>query len=473
MSLPRIPERLAITGRIESWLNDPTSRLPVSCTVVAPEDSMEGPNGIEDSWLFTSKALRNAAGVAVHLSKLRAKGTTNKHGLVSSGPVSFAQLYSKLNEVLRRGGAYKNGAVTLHLDYDHPDSLEFIQADRASLPWAKRALNVDEKFMDYPHMDAVIAAMKRGDLWLVKKSYDKSNNRILHNVCLEVLLPERGTCLLAHVNLGQCNASNLVAAFTEGMKFLCELHSQTGVGESGIYLSPEQDKQVGLGVIGLANMLANEGIKYAEFVEALEAVLDGTTINNKAFELATAFKEAYQWSSKVAEQYGMVRAFAIAPTASCSYRYKDINGFTTTPEIAPPISRQVDRDSATFGVSSYDYPTNVEIAEEVGWDVFFRLNCCFQRLQNIAGLGHAISTNWWSDMVVCDEVFIERWLKSPLRSFYYSLQVMEGIQDKSQLLGDGEVDLSVLGLGDNFFPSVDEEMPSIGDLNIPCVGCAE
>ena len=60
---------VARTGRVQSWIDDPTSRLPVSCTVFVVEDSMEGENGIEASWRFVSHALRFGAGVAVHLSK--------------------------------------------------------------------------------------------------------------------------------------------------------------------------------------------------------------------------------------------------------------------------------------------------------------------------------------------------------------------------------------------------------------------
>ncbi len=37
------------TGRVQNWIDDPDSRLPVSCTVFVVEDSMEGPNGIEAS----------------------------------------------------------------------------------------------------------------------------------------------------------------------------------------------------------------------------------------------------------------------------------------------------------------------------------------------------------------------------------------------------------------------------------------
>ena len=40
---------IARTGRVQSWIDDPTSRLPVSCTVFVVDDSMEGPEGIEAS----------------------------------------------------------------------------------------------------------------------------------------------------------------------------------------------------------------------------------------------------------------------------------------------------------------------------------------------------------------------------------------------------------------------------------------
>ena len=68
---------IARTGRVQNWIDNPDGRLPVSCTVFVVEDSMEGENGIEASWRFASHALRYGAGVAIHLSKLRPKGTEN------------------------------------------------------------------------------------------------------------------------------------------------------------------------------------------------------------------------------------------------------------------------------------------------------------------------------------------------------------------------------------------------------------
>jgi hypothetical protein len=419
------------TGRVQSWIDDPTSRLPVSCTIFKVDDSCEGPEGIEASWRFASHALRNGAGVAIHLSELRAKGTENGKGLVASGPVSFGQIYSTLNSVLRRGGVYKNGAVVLHLDLCHADALEFIQAPRHELPWAKRCVNItDEWWEACSFKEELLNGIKSGDIWLNKVKYDKKGNRIRGNVCLEVYLPSRGTCLLQHINLGACEFDDIPRAFVEGMSELCALHATTGVGASGEYLPPETDRQVGLGMLGLANLLRRVGVSYEQFGRALEQYNGGEVVQTPAFELVSQFASGIDAAANIARSYSMDRAFAIAPTASCSYRSKDVDGYTCTPEIAPPISRVVDRDSGTFGVESYNYG-DVEIASEVGWDAYKRVADGMMTLLDRTGLLHGYSFNSWSDVVTYDNAFIEEWLKSPQTSLYYSLQVMSDTQDKS------------------------------------------
>ena len=145
MSSKQEANKIARTGRVQQWIDNPTSRLPVSCTIFNVDDSMEGPNGIEQSWRFVSHALRFGAGVAVHLSDLRPKGTETNKGpdtLVASGPVSFAKIYSTLNEVLRRGGTWRNGACVIHLDITHADILDFVTISRAELPWVKRCVDL-------------------------------------------------------------------------------------------------------------------------------------------------------------------------------------------------------------------------------------------------------------------------------------------------------------------------------------------
>ena len=439
------------TGRVESWIEDPTSRLPVSCTTFVVEDSMEGDNGIEASWRFASHALRYGAGCAIHLSKLRPAGTTNDKGLVATGPVSFGKIYSSFNEVLRRGGAYKNGAIVLHLDLSHPDAVDFITASRSELPWVKRCVDIDEdmwKFATQTTKDALIYGIKSGDVWLNKIRYDNTGQRIYGNVCLEVYLPSRGTCLLQHVNLGSCTLDNLQEAFVSGMSELCDLHGRTGVGESGEYLTPEVDRQVGLGVLGLANFLRRYNISYKDFGEALRLVNRGFSATNEAGIAAWALQAAIFEASQVARDNNMVRAFAIAPTASCSYRSRDLDGFTCTPEIAPPIARTVDRDSGEFGVAQVSYG-DVEIASEVGWDAYKRVADEIMTMLDRTGLLHGYSFNSWSDVVTYDEAFIEEWLGSSQTSLYYSLQVMGDVQDKSDAyaaLADTDIDSYLDGI---------------------------
>ena len=131
--------KIARTGRVQSWIDDPTELLPVSCTVDVVKDQMWGERSITDSWHFTTHGLQKGAGVAVHLSELRPSGTDNGRGLVASGPVPFMPVWSDINGAVRKGGRYKNGAVVLHLDLSHPDVLEFITLDRKAINYAKRA----------------------------------------------------------------------------------------------------------------------------------------------------------------------------------------------------------------------------------------------------------------------------------------------------------------------------------------------
>jgi len=197
-------------------------------------------------------------------------------------------------------------------------------------------------------------------------------------------------------------------------------------------------------MLGLANLLRRYNVSYKEFGEALAIVNSGDAISTftPGISLALEFKSGIAQAASIARVNNMDRAFAIAPTASCSYRYKDPDGYTATPEIAPPIARQVDRDSGTFGVQSYDYG-QVEIASEVGWDAYMSVANGIMKMLDNTGLLHGYSFNSWSDVITYDEAFIEEWLASDQTSLYYSLQVMGDTQDKTSAyaaLDESEVD---------------------------------
>jgi hypothetical protein len=180
-------------------------------------------------------------------------------------------------------------------------------------------------------------------------------------------------------------------------------------------------------MLGLANLLALEGVTYEQFGEALTAHLypEGDYITTpEARKIVTQLQAGIDAAAEVARANNMDRAFAIAPTASCSYRYTDRAGYTTAPEIAPPIGRTVDRDSSTFGVETFDYG-DVETAESVGWDNYNRVVNGIMEMLTRTGLNHGYSFNSWSDVVQYDDTFIDNWLDSPQTSLYYSLQVMQ------------------------------------------------
>lgn len=523
---------LAVVGRIATWLENSESRFPVSCTVLQVEDSMEGENGIEYSWLYVSKGLRYAAGVAVDVSKLRPAGTDNGKGLVSSGAASFATIYSMLNSVLRRGGTYKNGAVVVYLDAFHPDvwsvptrennyTTGFLNLAPQEIPWIKRALYVDdnpespEYLMKHPHLDEILRQMRAGNIFLAKKRWyhpelkrtvnyppnpnDPQEHRLLSQVCLEILLRSNATCLLAHSNMGQwyynfaTGENNFSQAMCSVMELICQTHPITGAGKDNYYRSPDNDKQVGVGVLGLANFLAIHRIKYKEFADMLFDYMTVTETHFKedktkwsvytsalsklqqanptVYAVVAELYLAFQEAAKVARSYGMERAFTIAPTASCSYRYKDFDGYTTTPEISPPIchpvTKSTTRDSTTFGAKEYFYHPDVETAEQVGFATYYKLVKAWQMLMNSTGLAHSISFNVWDECPI-DHEWIEDWLQSPIVTTYYRMQVRQAYVDKTNI----SMDLGEFNLADDFFIPEDTTEDSEADSFLSIFGKA-
>jgi intein/homing endonuclease len=303
-------------------------------------------------------------------------------------------------------------------------------------------------------------------------------NGIIVSNCLEVFLESRGTCLLLHENLGACTIADIAPGMVQGMKELLELHPRTGVGESGEYLKPAEDRQVGLGLLGLANLLAQEGVTYRQLADALEEFLGDnekkpvSRYSATAMAIVRALSQGITQSAALARAAGMERAFCIAPTATCSYKSRDLRGYACAPEIAPPVARHVDRDSGTFGVETVAYPPDIEIAKEVGYDTFRRVADGIVRLFEETGLFHGYSLNSWSDEVTYDRDFIENWAQSPQTSLYYSLQVAPDTQAKDSV---AVASSDESGVGAEIFGFDDEEPAAACSMDSPgfCSACAE
>lgn len=442
------------------------------------DKDIPGDMGIIDGLCHVFDMVSKGQNVLVIFDNLRPKGQKSSK-VVSSGPQSFAHLFDclyrlaedftvknllyflgQINLVIRRGGYYKNGAITTSMPLWHPNADDYLDLDPSvDHPGLQKGIVIPKNYEDFPRLILdVIDKVNFGFLWMEqaitsdRKLLDypspEIEDRLLANVCREVFPENKGTCMLSPVNLGQCvNPGDIKEAMVDLMEFLCKAHSKDLVSSdlaNGIYLSSEEDKQVGLGYIGLANLLAIKGIKYRDFIDSFERAVDDlyqygnidhlTCCQLAAYgdcspadKLACEFIEGVLAAADVAKKHNMVRAFAIAPTASISYRGKDKEGFTTTPEISPPISDLVERISP-LGNNTYQYHPNVETAKEVGFNNYFRLVNTFQKLHEFTGLAHAISFNIWEDINLD---WIEKWMNSNIRNTYYKLTIENDFLDKT------------------------------------------
>jgi hypothetical protein len=475
-------------GRVKRWQDDPNKISPVSCTEITVNDTYFDVEGdysrfetIAGSREFVTRALKGNAGVAVDLSNLRPQGTSGSNGLIAQGVTNFLEAYSVANKEVRRGNSFKNGAVLVFLDFEHADLLDYLKFPKSDIPWLKRAVYIDDSFWDKKHEEKrnlVYKYLADGDIFIAKKQWNTKGERLYSNVCLEINLKSRSTCTLGHINLGQVGTiEDLRRAVPYCMsKLITEVWDKLNF-DGEVYLKKEDDPQVGLGVLGLANMLAYFGVSYNNFVIALEAMLNGnlrgfglsgTGLYTIAEKLAIALYDGYIEASNVAINAGLERAFTVAPTATCAYNQKDLRSYTTAPEISPPVAhpttykvvRQSELGFHNDSMQVYQYPLDIEIASyDVPVEIYDRLCVAFQRLMNVKGLAHSISYNWWVDKPVNEETF-RAWYNSELKTIYYRWVTRSDAQDKTSIRVDVSQEDS-----DFWFPAGDEVVCS------PVLGC--
>jgi hypothetical protein len=466
-------------------LND-SNRNEGDYIVISVNDSMEESVdafvSIEQSWKSFIEVIESSNIPVIDLSRLRPKGIDNGKGLTSSGAVSFLTIYEailnhinkgdlisfmklcgQMNEVLRRGGNFKNGIVTFSLIYTHPDIIKYLNVPLADIPGSgKKGIIVDSDILqDKRLMKLVEVRVNDKSLMLEKTIYkvdcgyeerggvnyeigvplkdievnyfgiNYSIERLYSQVCKEIILADKATCLLLHINGGQIEKiEDIVPAFKEIAYLGCDLwkrwKNEVG-GRASQYLSAEEDRQIGIGWIGLANMLAHFDIKYLDFIRAGETYLnDDFYLQNKIeWQLFNAIHEGYQAAAEIGREVGLERMFTIAPTQSCAFRYQDLDGNTVCKQINPPLDRRVRRTSHTVDklAGFYYYGNKVETIKEFiqsnGVDAVQRLWELFQRLMNTTGMAHCMSFDLYREI---DEEWLRDFmLRSPLVTTYYQL----------------------------------------------------
>lgn len=454
------------------------------------EDSVNGPRGIIQSLMKYIELALNGTNVLVDLSKLRPAGSTNELGMVATGPDSFSLIFiqankyisnpnitqflaflSSFNEVIRRGGVYKNGALTTSMPVHHPNFGEYLNASPSVHPWLKKGASLVKDYHTFSMVEdsKILDKINAGELWLEKLTdlegnwitfwqyhYLGEDNILRANVCREIRIRSGETCTIGHVNAGMCKPKDLPQAFALTMRHLIEVHSVNAPGKDPLrqFVDGKFDRQVGLGIIGWANFLRQAGVTYREFTNALKTLVHSPAAKSTMNALIKSFSEGnpvkpkfgnvknqdlaaeiayylfigYAQASALAKEYGFYRAFCIAPTASSSYAHEDLEGFTTTPEIAPPIYQQVERLSQIIMEDIiYEYG-DVETVEKVGWETIWEMTELWQELMNLTGLAHSISFNLLEDMTPAD---FKKWCDGPLLTTYYRLVSQTGHLDKT------------------------------------------
>lgn len=270
-----------------------------ACFVLPIEDRLES---IFSTLGLVARIHQSGGGSGFSFSRLRPRGDRVKTtGGTSSGPLSFMDIYDYTTEVIRAGGR-RRGANMAVLRVDHPDIEEFIAAKRdpARLRNFNLSVGVTDAFFD---------ALERGDRFaLVNPRNGKTMRRVSARAIFDAIAEaawengDPGLLFLDEINrhnptpaLGDIEATNPcgeqpllpfesctlgslnLAAFASADEIDWERFGEAvrdavtfldNVVEANHYPAPEiadatrRTRKLGLGVMGLADLLAQLGIAY-------------------------------------------------------------------------------------------------------------------------------------------------------------------------------------------------------------------
>jgi hypothetical protein len=406
----------------------------------------DGSVSITDSWGVFIDALKSNNVPRVNLDALRAHGTTNSKGLVASGALgsggddndsgsflsvyryiaiylseptlkNFLNLLGCLCETIRRGGVYKSAIITTGMRYTHPLIEEYLNVPMFELLGShQKSIELDSDVLDNKELCQLICDKVNKESLFLSKIQPEGLHQ---NVCQSLSLGDGATCLIWRVNAGMCmTPEQLIKAYVDAATHLTNLHVnwRNEVGDrSERYLPVEQDRQIAIDVIGLANQLALLGFTYQQFAQALEAVNRGEYENqlmkdNEKFssvlDLAYAYNEAY-FSALDQSDHIMIsngyspldRIFCIEPSQRHYLDLEDAEGNTLARSIIAPFARVMGRSSKAIGDQFVSFG-NVEIATDVTPSINQYFLEQWQTLMNSTGRAHGISFDLWREIDV-------------------------------------------------------------------------